>query len=66
MQGEMQFLPGIRNLADKFSRFKTFRLTKNDRLEAVTLIEQALEARDMGTCFVGAREDLPARAFLRG
>ena len=66
MQGEMQFLPGIRNLADKFSRFKTFRLTKKDRLEAVTLIEQALEARDMGTCFVGAREDLPARAFLRG
>jgi len=42
----------IRNLADKFSRFKTFRLTKKDRLAAVTLIEQALEARDMGTCFV--------------
>ena len=65
MQGELQFLEGVRNLADKFSRFKAFRLSEADHEDAVTLAEQALAKRDMGACFVGAREDLPARAVRR-
>jgi len=58
--GELQHLAGTKNIADKFSRFKAFRLTAADTAAAVTLAEQALAARDMGACVVGAWEDLVA------
>ena len=58
--GELQHLAGTKNIADRYSRFKAFRLTATDTAAAVTLAEQALAARDMGACVVGAWEDLVA------
>jgi len=55
--GALHYLEGVRNVADKFSRFKAFRLTAADRRVAVTLAEEALAARDTEACVLGAWED---------
>ena len=55
--GALHYLEGVRNVADKFSRFKAFRLTAADRRAAVTLAEEALAARDTEACVLGAWED---------